>query len=290
MTHLFKNNLIRTFDLQPSINGVPGRGSRFMLLKEFDESNTYTGNLIPALNFTTRNIRSSFTLQGEVTAQLIFRYCNWAFGAGYNLFARSEEHISQPSQPTREFEGKRYGVKGTSGVCTFDWLEGQVFTGAPCPLGYHATETKESRMSNGSLDATKASSTQFVDNPQSQQSSLNPAEYCLTWFSPQPANPGATINDVIIAKDSIANGSPAPIMVGADPTSRLTATDIDYKPIQGQITHGFFAHINYEFNDDCRCFQPWLGLGGAVEFAQNGQCKVCGTNQWNIWLNGGINF
>lgn len=289
-THVCNSTQMRTFDLQPGQNGAPGVGSRFLLLKEFDNNNLYTGNLINALNFTTREIKSSFALQGEVTTQLLFRWCNWTLGAGYNMYARSSENISQSANPCREYEGKHFGVKGTSGVCTFDWVEGQPYAGNPCPKGYHATETLATRMTNST--PPNNTSNQSVDNAQLQQIiNANPPEVCITWNSPTT---GAATTDVITAYDSLISEdgafTSAPIFVGPNASMQATSTDIDYKPIQRQIAHSFFAHINYEFNDDCRCFQPFLGLGGSVEFAQQAQCKVCGTNQWSIWLNGGINF
>ena len=286
-THLFENNTIRTFDFQPSIYGYPGVGSKYMLLKEFNNTNDYTGNLINALNFTTREIKSSFAIQGEVTAQLVFRACNWAFGAGYNMFARSSEKIGQASNPSREFEGKHYGIKGTSGVCTQFWKQGTGLTGGKCP--YYATES-QARLINKNPAQNGAST--LIDNPELQQViNAVPPEGCITWNSPTDKN--LTTTEVILAYNSeiLQNGSyvAAPVLVGPNAMSRSTSTDIDYKGIPSQITHGFFAHIDYEWGE-CSCIKPFLSLGGEVEFAQNGQCKVCSTNQWNVWVHGGIDF
>lgn len=283
LTHLFSNNQLRTFDLQPSSFGQSGAGSRFLLLKEFDDTNTYTGNLINALNFTTREIKSSFDLQGEITAQLMLRWCNWSFAAGYNMFGRSSEKIRQAGNPCRQYEGKHFGVKGVSGVCSNEWNPGTGLTGKPCP--YHATES-QSRMTDTMV---KNFDPALIDNAQPQQPAyVN--KTCTTWNSPK----GTKIEDVQLAYDSLVKQGdiyvPAPIFVGPNASTATITTDLDYKGVPSQITHGFFAHINYEFNDDCRCFQPFLGVGGAIEFVQNGPCKVCGTNQWNIWLKGGINF
>lgn len=104
-----------------------------------------------------------------------------------------------------------------------------------------------------------------VDNPVILENPL-----FVNWNSPK--NP---------AIDSEIDESPAPRLV--------TKKDLDLKPIPGQLTHKVFAHIDYQWAE-CDEWQPYMGVGGEVEFANNERCRVCTANQWGAWIRAGANF
>jgi len=110
----------RSFDFQNH-----GLLSRFMLLKQLavdpeTEELVYTGNLINAINFATRNARISAAI--KVDATVLFNYTHgdhWAWSTGYNFFGKSKEKVCVAccSGPCDTI-GNTYGIKGTEGGYT----------------------------------------------------------------------------------------------------------------------------------------------------------------------------
>ncbi len=108
-THVFKARQYRSFDFTKN-----GFGSRFILLKEFDNSGTYNGTCLPAINKTTLacNVSADFQCDGIIMASYHNR--NWTFDFGYNGWVRSREKICIIG----EIEKNRYGFKGIQNVTT----------------------------------------------------------------------------------------------------------------------------------------------------------------------------
>jgi hypothetical protein len=108
-THLFKARQTRSFDL--CLNGF---GSRYILVKQFDNDGNYTGNLLPAINVTTLSCDVRVDLQFEFLAMLGYTYNGLTADLGYNGWIRSKERIS-----LREtIPHNRYGLKGIQNVFT----------------------------------------------------------------------------------------------------------------------------------------------------------------------------
>jgi hypothetical protein len=266
-THLFKDSQWRTFDLDSCKSEFKGLLSRYVLLKEFDENNNYAGKLINAVNFTTRKIKSSFSVQGDASLRLLYNYCGWAVGLGYNIYGRSTEKISGLCDPCGEFRNKRLGIKGVTGVCARGFKDSEL-TGKDKTL--HATESRAR-----ALNIKQFESQNFVDNGVPLVDEETDTTF-ITWDSPtKPAD------KVVQAFDSEKDGKTAPVFV-------KTST-IRVKPIPALISHKVFAHVDYAW-ENCECYQPYLGVGGEVQFAQQNNCHVCTPNQWGIWVRGGLNF
>ncbi len=108
-THLFKTRQTRSFDFCSN-----GFGSRYILLKEFDSDENYTGKLIPAINKTTLCCKVSVDIQLELLAMFGYTYRGFLFDIGYNGWIRSKERIS-----LREcIAARTYGLKGIQNVQT----------------------------------------------------------------------------------------------------------------------------------------------------------------------------
>ncbi len=108
-THLFKARQTRSFDFCSN-----GFGSRYILLKEFDSDENYTGTLLPAINKTTLCCKVSVDIQFELLAMLGYTYKGFVFDIGYNGWIRSKERIS-----LRECIADRtYGLKGIQDAVT----------------------------------------------------------------------------------------------------------------------------------------------------------------------------
>jgi len=102
LTHLFKTCQTRSFDFCEN-----GFGSRFILLKEFEDGN-YTGTLTPAINVTSLCCDVSIGVQMEFLAMFGYTNRGFEFDIGYNGWLRSHENIS-----LREcIPNNTYGFKG----------------------------------------------------------------------------------------------------------------------------------------------------------------------------------
>lgn len=318
VSHLFKDSQFRSFDFKSSFIDdnffQSGRLSRYLLLKEFNQQGFYQHNLVNAINLNTAKIKSSFDIQADIMTQLVFKKCSLTFGIGYDFYFRSRETI-KIKEPFYDKLGKKYGIKGTTGVAsklwdalpsspTFGQLTGGIYT-------LNSTESKK-RILNVKGD--------YTDNQLFLQPPVTPAPAPLTVYEEglrwdnliQPpfteSNPPLPDSDSLILVD--ANGVQIPIPFsggGVDyfATSALIANGASFKPapvtltnndvdicsgtIPSQISHKFFTYLNYEFEDCCcSCWQPFIGIGGEIETAP--RCKTATLNQWGVWLHLGVNF
>lgn len=145
MTHLFSSKQRRSFDLGKDVCRVstfptcssscdtddntvcrvaPKHnlfGSRYMLVKEFDEDGNYTGNLAPLINKTTLDCKVRINLQTEIVFMFDYTYCGFVLDVGYNGWIRSREIISLGDKcfPECTFALDSLALKGIQNV-TFD--------------------------------------------------------------------------------------------------------------------------------------------------------------------------
>lgn len=282
VAHLFKDTQFRSFDLKDSHSKTGnlsqnGELSRYLLLKEFSQDGIYSGNLINAINLTTKKIQSKFDIQADVMAQLIFRRCNFTFGLGYDFYFRSREKI-KIKEPFFENSAKKYGIKGNTGVAARLWFSNPAnpnfgnLTGNNYIL--HSTESEMRLFNANSIP---------VDNQVYLQSPVTPVgQEGARWDQLTPfssSNIPLPDSDSLIIEDSTFK--PAPVF--------LTDKDINICSgiIPSQISHKFFTYLNYEF-ENCTCYQPYLGIGTEIEIAP--KCKTATLNQWGIWFHIGLNF
>lgn len=106
VTHLLSSHECRSFDLCRN-----GFASRYLLLKQFDESNQYTRTLIPAINVTT--LPCCVSAHANIDGVVMFGYQDdhYDVNLGYNYWIRTKENICLKG----EISG-RYGVKGIQNV------------------------------------------------------------------------------------------------------------------------------------------------------------------------------
>lgn len=107
-THLFNSMQKRSFDLKfPN-----GFGSRYILLKIFDDAGQYSGKTVPTVNRTTLKCETSFDIQFDIAFMFGYQYNELGFDFGYNGWIRSAEriHLKEGIAPNR------YGLKGIQNV------------------------------------------------------------------------------------------------------------------------------------------------------------------------------
>lgn len=115
MTHLFKSRQHRSFDFCAN-----GFGSRYILLKQFDENGVYTGTTLPAINITTLACDVSMDFQLDAVFMFDYRYERFGFDIGYEAWLRSHEKICL-REPT-PFVANNYGFKGIQDVREMDGM------------------------------------------------------------------------------------------------------------------------------------------------------------------------
>lgn len=106
-THLFKTRQIRSFDFKEN-----GFGSRFILLKEFNDTGAYTGKSLPAINVTTLPCYVHTNFQLDMVVMFAFLFRNFDFDIGYNAWLRSKERIDLICG----IKQQKYGFKGIQNV------------------------------------------------------------------------------------------------------------------------------------------------------------------------------
>jgi len=107
MMYSFASKQKRSFDLLPN-----GFGSRYMLVKEFDENGNYTGKLSPLINHTTLDCKVHIDLQCDILFMFSYTYNGVVFDIGYNGWIRSREKIALDGCIPKN----RFALKGIQNV------------------------------------------------------------------------------------------------------------------------------------------------------------------------------
>ncbi len=286
ISHLFKDTQWRSFDIKRPQHG---RGisclSRYTLLKEFDAANRFTGNLINAINFATRKVRSSFSVQGDAALRLLYKSCGWALGVGYNVYGRTNEKLADVCRNNDCFNrnrGRFFAIKGdqpycssssssSTDTCTLDNTTASNFrpingqgTAADAQtrlihcrdLNFDGANAERARRDNDDTTSTSSSSSQTSSNTSSSNTSS-------------------------------ATGTSTGTTETRD--DRDHAVEVHRRGIPSQLTHKIFATIDYEMQDCGEC-RPYIGVGGGYEFSQKGDCRVCTPSFWEVWVRTGVNY
>ncbi|MFI5332777.1 MAG: hypothetical protein ACHQVS_01615 [Candidatus Babeliales bacterium] len=305
--HAFKTSQVRPFDFQDN-----GPASRYMLLATFDETMTnadltpaigqvnakydYTGSLIPAVNLTSLCCAVSYKLQGDAVVKLGYLHDDWEFDFGYNFWGRSAEQVSV----TQKLIEDRVGLKGDAflyGAAGPTYAIAQA-TYPASAVSIPATESDLATINSGSNFNTALSLggspylNAGIDDIQDAQAT--------TTYVTQPV-------DVF----SAVSGTPQVAMQMSNPPTLFNSFDDTYTDSASKayvdgvsaaapsvVTHKFFAHASYNFEELRGHVHPFLGIGGEVEFdtkhksgSNGGHCDCRGAlNQWGIWIKGGIGF
>lgn len=301
ITHLFNDTQWRSFDFKSYCGDndrYQGRLSRYVLLKEFDDNLVYKDNLINAIDFTTRQVKSSFAMQGDATFRLQWRNNNWAVGLGYNIFGRSAETLTGPFEKLESIKGRNFGIKGTSGTCArgvtyiFNPKTQQMDPELTSEMARLNATQSRTRMYNAAVDGVNIQEQSLVDHAQFINEPKTNTEF-INWDSPfPPKNP--SIDDAQDSRKILSDKTflPDPILVTDD--------DLASNGVPTFISHKAFLSLDYQWDTCCHCWQPYLGVGAEIEFYQRQgcarlcqpgeECLSCEPRFWSIWIQGGMNF
>ena len=116
LTHLFASRQRRSFDLinpaDPGNINFQGFGTRYILAKQFGAAGNYTGVTLPAINVTTLECDVSVAIQIDAVIMASYEYQNYTIDAGYNVWFRSRERISN----RQSIPNNTYALKGIQNV------------------------------------------------------------------------------------------------------------------------------------------------------------------------------
>jgi hypothetical protein len=260
VVHMCENTQMRSFDFCNN-----GPLSRYMLLKELTDTEgelTYAGSLINGINFATRQVSVSIPVKGDISAKLCVRTPHMIADLGYNFYGRTAEHVCFK----KTVDQRLYAIKGTEGICGLEYttngMEFGTFVG-DVPLNSsqsHATIRRGAP----------------TDNPQPAPAS-NPSDIVVTPFSRQEGSvEGPDVLHVFISV-------PPKILSVAD-LHKASGTS------PSQATHKVFGYVGYNFFDCDSYWNPYLGIGGEIEFDALNCEERSSLNQWSVWLKGGFEF
>jgi hypothetical protein len=266
ITHLFNDKQLRTFDTNHCCM------SRNQLLKKLDavyangivNNYVFTENLVAGTDWTTRLINSAFSVQGDASAQLMYRTCGWAFGVGYNVYGRSEESIEMLPGNLNKNGAWNVATKGTTGVCYTKT------TITPPATTYPALNASQDKICTKDFNKNTP-----VDQVALELESIPGGAQYTSWNVQSP-----TVYESVLPNGTVDSFTPNP--------TPLNETNIDYFGVPRQIQHTIFGNVTYEWRD-CG-HEPFVGIGGMCSFANNGNCDVCTASQWGLWIHGGWNF
>lgn len=251
INHYFKTFQIRSFDFE-----INGPLSRYMLLKEINKTNGYNGNLLNAIDYTTKAIRVGSIFNIDAAFKLSYFYRCWGFDFGYNLWTKSSEELNiVPRVFPSDLLHRKFGIKQTEGVC------------------YRALDTTTDQIvGGGPLNSTQSLAT---------ISTIAPTD-CPTPI-PLPAN------QVAITWDSSTNTNNLTIAYSSNPPELVSIEQLRCGSaiVPKQLSHKFFINIDYtQYNLP---WQPQISIGGEVEVS--GAKNLLATlSLWGIWLKGQGNF
>lgn len=265
VTHQFANDQIRSFDFKKN-----GRLSRYMLLKEYDIADNYTGRMINAINFATRNACVTVDYKVDLSAKLAFTSNFWMVDIGYNFYMKDAEKVCIKTECPCEIDQRRFAIKGITGVCCTPALV-------------------EDNILFPDIDVTRADNS---DQPKANMFEVIP----LKGTNPETLTNNQTVCLSYAADASLTNNATPLrqisktqlILTNTNKPSIISCKDLDPNSAAqcGFLSHKLFWHIGYMWKD--YCYQPHVGLGGEVEFGDK-DCST-GLSQWGVWVKGGITF
>ena len=253
LTHILKASQCRSFDFWCKPNG------RYMLLEEMivnsDDADQikggltvddltvasyrYATNLIPAINWSTFNVKVSVALQLDAAIKLSYVRDNWDFDAGYNLWYRS---------------GEKFHLKDTCNDC------------ACCPSteGLFAIKGDAYIYGYTNADVPKAlSATQVGADIHTglnyPSETINPSANLLYIDNPLPAWVGPGNDELDDNDDNRVDTSIQPKLV--------SKCDLNLGKSPSALTHKLFGHVGYSWKELRENWTPFLGFGGEIEFA-----------------------
>lgn len=299
--YLFDRYQVRSFDFV----GL-GPLSRYMLLKAFYASSsaspaftkdTYAGQLINAINYTTRHAKVKGRWQYEAMIEFgVKNVCGFYFAVGADFYGRAAEQITQLCAPcVGGVDSFNYGFKGCAPV----QVPGYV-TQTPPPGETLTTGTVAAVYT---LNSTQSNATQYAcgttDNAQTLQlnATATPTDgfiYVDTERTPRSVVAGITAGTAVSTLTPAQESSATPITVstagvvtGWTPGAVYINTamlDLNSGAAPQQNTAKIYAYGDYYW-PECD-WAPHMYAGGEVEWGIRSAPAALAT--WGLFIGGGV--
>lgn len=263
ITHIFAARQRRSFDFHKN-----GHLSRYMLLKEFNHAQDMAipaGRLLHGIQFSTREVKVSVPIKGDISVKLAYRNECLSIDLGYNFYGNAEEKIKL----LRRDNGPLVGIKGTEGTCGLEYqiVESQ---------GARSFGPLEKKIP---LNSTQSHATikhgAQTDNPVPVASSNN--DIVVTPFSRQMGQ--IMGNGVHEAKNS-------------RPPIFVSENDLNIRSGRAgpTATHKVFGYFGYTFERWRDMYAPYIGIAGELELEALACNERSSLNQWSLFVKGGLQF
>lgn len=277
-THLFKIRQKRSFDFCEN-----GPLSRYILLKEFNNNDgelTYSGNLINAINFTTRMANVSVSVKGEAVASLSYASKCFCVDLGYNFFGKTRERIDIINDET-ELDRRFFGIKGTADSYAIEHAITNSLPATISPTGIVIP-----------LNLTQCNATECCRGTNDNATIFRPQDSKIALASTSRQKGSFEGNDIIISQESVK-----PTLVNICNLNPRSAE------VPAEASHKLFWNVYYFFDqstdaaigkkpkkDDRFASSKYLGIGAEFEVNAIDFRQIPTPNIWGIWLKGGFVF
>ncbi len=292
ITHLFKTDQKRSFDLHSSPN------SRYMLAEKMgtpiednlrgivgntrvEPNRQYKEEVTTIANLTTLPIEVSINVQADLVFMLAYtkERDSWTFG--YNFWGRSCDCITLCNRIP--FEAADWAIKGDSFVFGFE------DTLLRTPVALSATQSEATVNSGKNFQRTgKILTTADIDNGKTNLNIDKP-------FKALSDSDNTGVFSLLLS----GPGGPEQINTSIQPKLlRRSDINIDSARTRG-ISHTMFSSFTHIITSRDLC--PYIGFGAGIEFGQSSQnrfrnptckkpCINTAFSQWGVWLKGGVAF
>lgn len=292
ITHLFKTEQIRSFDLCSSDN------SRYMLAQKMgtpieqglvgvvDGANIepivqYQQEVIPIANLTTLPVSVSASVQADLAVMIGYTKAKNSWGLGYAFWGRSCETISLCGEKT-PFELQSWALKGDATVYGFE----NSMLNTPIPLSSSQSEATINHGTN--FEKTGATTDAQVETG---KKNLNVDNSALTLSDSDSDSTYSVVYTAAGGPDRIRT-SIQPILLSKDDIA------IDSARTRG-ISHRMFSHFTHAIGS--HDLHPYLSIGAQMEFGQSSECDNSVTIKkapcvntalsfWSVWIKGGVAY
>jgi hypothetical protein len=322
ITHLFSAKQQRTFDLKckplsrymlaqrlvdntdldaDSILVAPSNaGVQFPVLDP-DEGVTVGGEYAPVANFSTRNVKVSIGVQGDLVAMFNYTCRGFSWDLGYNFWAMSSSKISLKCDDNcpdacgiLPFPVDTWALKGDASIAGYslgtsiDPLDPDFTVGLAATEGGTATIFGATAFAgtNGAPVTALSLTNPNIDNPE------------LAFFNPT----GTAVTALN------AFGTVNPIFTSVDPVF-ISIDDLDIAGAEQRgLSHKVFTHLSYTWRDCSDRWMPYVGAGVSAEFGSHSgsdcsdeaptlaNCDTCPSalsfalSKWAVEIKGGVSF
>jgi hypothetical protein len=271
-----------------------------MLLKEFNAQNEYAGQLINAINFTTRYVNVSVPLKGNAAVKLLYRFMNLHVGLGYEIYGKSSEKLCiKNGFVDTSLEGRRFGIKGCSPVQGTVYLANSIDNNVIAALSPSSPFTVNGTQSNAQIGRCGNTDNALVllqlqDGPADfgavvADACANTTEviFDITELGDITAAqgsyaPGSTVVISNVDGSFSVDGAPAPVIL----TGAVSELDCDSARVPRQVSNKVFGTVDYIWQSNC--YRPFVGFAAEGTFGQADDC--CVFNKWGMWIRGGFSW